>query len=77
MTVAYTACIMCPGATSDPVARCVSLSVHLSVTRLRCAKTSERIEVLSGVETLVDLKHTVLDGVPTPYSMRDGESGKS
>jgi len=33
------------------VARCVSLSV-LSVTRLRCAKTTERIEVLFRVDIL-------------------------
>jgi len=38
-----------------------------SVTRLRCANTSdERIEVLLGVEILEDLRNIVLDGNPGP-----------
>jgi len=39
---------MPPTATDDPVAW--------------CAKAAERIEVLFGVETLRDLRHTVLNG---------------
>jgi len=33
-------------------------------TRLRCANTAERIEVLLGVDTLGNLRNTVLQGVP-------------
>jgi len=51
---------MWPIATDDPVAR----SVCLSVTRLRCAKTAKKMEVLFGVETLGDPRHIVLDVVP-------------
>jgi len=43
----------------------VGLSVCLFIvyvfTRLRCASTAERIEVLYGVETLEDLRKTILD----------------
>jgi len=37
------------------------MSVSLSVTRLRHAKTAERIEVVFGVETLVGQWHIILD----------------
>jgi len=36
-------------------------SVSLSVTWLRCANTAEQIEVLFGVETLVDPRNIILD----------------
>jgi len=45
----------------DRVAFCVHLSVSLFVTRLRCAKAAERIEVLFDVETLLNSGYTVLD----------------
>jgi len=41
-------------------------AVSVSVTRLRCAKTAERIEVLFGMETLGRPRNTQLDGVPIP-----------
>jgi len=43
-----------------------SLSVCQSVTRLRCAKTAERIEVSFGAETLQGPGHSVLDGGSDP-----------
>jgi len=61
---------MRPCATDDPVA-CVS--VCLSVTRMRCAKTAERIDMLLGVETSGDPNRSVLDGcadVPTDTERR-------
>jgi len=53
-------------ATDDLVAWFFSLSlcwsVTLFVTRLNCAKTAERIDVLFGVDTLKDTRRIVLDG---------------
>jgi len=47
-----------------------SLSVVcLFIMWLRCAKTAEWIEVLFGVEALVDRRHIVLDGCPDPPTM--------
>jgi len=51
----------------------VSMSVCLSVTRLHCAKTAERIEVLFGIETYGDPGHIVLDGGADPPRRRGGE----
>jgi len=45
--------------------------ICLSVARLRCAKTAEWIDVLFGVESLVDSKNIVLDGSP-PHPQRRG-----
>jgi len=36
----------------------------MSVTRLRCAKAAERLEVLSGVNNLAGTRHIVADGAP-------------
>jgi len=57
-----------PIATVDHVAWYSSQSVCLSVTRLRCAKTAERIKVLFGMDILADPRHTVhvLDLVQIP-----------
>jgi len=45
----------------------VSLSVCVSVSRLRCAKTAEQIEVVVfGVETLENLNRVALDRVLFP-----------
>jgi len=40
------------------------VSVCQSVTRLRCAKTAERIQVLLRMETLGDPRNIILDGSP-------------
>jgi len=59
-------CIMRPIATDDSVAFCVSLSV----TRLRCAKMTERIEILFRAETFGKLRtqSTLYEiRVPIPY----------
>jgi len=53
-------------ATDDPVAWCISLSV----TRLRCAKTAERIEVLFGVATFGDPRPIAFYGDPDPPTAR-------
>jgi len=45
-------------ATGDPVAWCVSLTA----TRVRCAKTAERIEVLFVAATLEYQRHILFDG---------------
>jgi len=42
----------------------VSVSLSRGFTWLRCAKMAERIDVLLGVETLVDLRNIVLDESP-------------
>jgi len=42
------------------------VSVSTSVTRLRCVKMTGWIEVLFGVETPRNLRHTVLDSGPDP-----------
>jgi len=47
-------------ATDDPVGWCVSQSDCLFVTRLRCAKTAEWIEVLFRVEIFGDPRNIVL-----------------
>jgi len=47
------------------------VSVSLSITQ----KPAERIEVLFGMETLGDPK-IVLDGVPIPLRLGEGEWGK-
>jgi len=52
----------------------VSLSVCLSVTRLRCAKTAEQIEVLVDVKIFVVPMNIVLDVGPDPPTARG--SGK-
>jgi len=44
------------------VCTCVCLSCGF--TRLRCAKTVERIKVLLGLETYTDSRSIVLDGHP-------------
>jgi len=44
-------------ATDDPARQ-----ICLSATRLRCANTAERIEVLFGVKTLGGPRNVVLDG---------------
>jgi len=43
------------------------------VTRLSCAKTAERLEILFGVETLGDPRHVVLDADPDPRAARGRE----
>jgi len=45
---------MSPTVIDDPVARCVNLclSVRLSVTRLRRAKTAKQIELMFGIKTV-------------------------
>jgi len=55
---------MQPIATDDPVAWCVSL---MSVTRLRCAKTAERIEFLFAENTFVDPRSIVSDRGVDPH----------
>jgi len=40
--------------------------------QLRYAKTAERFEVLSGLETPADRRHI---GVPIPLKLRGGEEG--
>jgi len=55
------------------VCKSVSLSVCLSVTRLRCANTADEIEVLFGVKTLGNLRSILLDEGP---SLMRGELGK-
>jgi len=57
-------CIVQRTATDDPVA-------CLSVTRLCCAQTAERIEVLFGTETPGDPRYSVLDGGSDPPSVRE------
>jgi len=57
-------CVIQPIATDDPVAWCVSLPV--SVTQLRCAKTDEQIEIPFGVEIFGEPGHTVLDEIWIP-----------
>jgi len=42
----------------------VSVSLSRGFTRLRCVNMAERIEVLLGVETIGDLRNTVLNGSP-------------
>jgi len=44
----------------------VCLSVCLSVTRLWCAETAERIEILFGVKTPGSPGNSLLDGGPDP-----------
>jgi len=52
----------------------VCQSPSLSVTRLRCAKTAERIDVLFGTDTPGDPRHTVLDGsLVTRYGEERGK----
>jgi len=46
------------------VCQSTSLSVSRCFTRLRCAKTTERIEVLFGMKTLECPGNIVLDGEP-------------
>jgi len=59
---------MQPTVTDDLTAWCD----NLSVTRLRCAKTAERVDVLFEAETLADSRHIVLYGAPIPLQ---GERG--
>jgi len=59
-------------ATNDRVAWYVTLSV----TRLRCAKTAERIEVRFGVETFRGPRNILLDGGPDPSGEGEEEWGK-
>jgi len=61
--------------TYDPVAWCVSQTV----TWLHCAKTAERIEVLSGVKTHGDpeARNIVLDGGPNPAMVTEVRCGLS
>jgi len=52
---------MWTSAIDDPVPRA---SVSRPVTRARCAKIAERVDVLFGVETPRDPRKIVLDRVP-------------
>jgi len=66
---------MRPIATDGPVAGCVSQFVSLTLMRLRCSKTDERIDVLFGMETVEDSRQVVLDGgsgLPTSRGSADG-----
>jgi len=61
-------------ATDDSMTWCVCLclyhSAYLSVTRLCCVKTAERIEVLFGMETLWHPRHILFDGRIGPPTAR-------
>jgi len=59
--------------TNDPADWC------LSVTRMRCAKTAElmEVQVLFGVETLSDPRHIALDGGSRFPCVKGRESGKN
>jgi len=47
------------------------VAVCYSVTRLSCAKTAKRIEVLFGMDTLRDPRNIVLDEILDPPTTRE------
>jgi len=55
----------------DNAASVVARSISQSDTRLRCAKTAKRIEVMFGIETLGDQRRIMLDG--GPYAEEAGQ----
>jgi len=55
---------------------CLSVPLSHGLTRLYCAKTAERIEILFGLNTLGGLRSIVLDGSPDPPQRGGGELGK-
>jgi len=50
--------------------------VSVCLSRLRCAKTVERVEVLFKVQTVGYPRHIVIDKGPDPPTATGGESGE-
>jgi len=55
----------------------IPASITLIVTEAECAKAAGRIDVMLGVQTPADLRHTMLNGSPTlPQDEGRGFDGK-